>query len=116
MIEYRKIAEADVPSVIAYCAEKEISVPVKSEVIFVAFEDDKIVGVVAVKKVFQIEPLIADTGLIAQVLGEKALAVISMADKPNVLVLSKNEGFIGQMERYGFEVTDKGITVLKREP
>lgn len=115
MIDFQRITPAYLAQAIAYCADKQVEYPIHAEVVFIALEDNKVIGVVGVKKVFQIEPLAAESGLTAQILGEKAMAVISLAEKPNMMVLSKNEDFIQQLERYGFVITDKGMTVLKKD-
>jgi len=120
MITYQKLTPEYVGQVKFLCQRNNISFPLNSEVIFIALDEhDTVIGVTAVKKVFQVEPLISSNPIVAHVLSEKALAVISLTDTAEAVALVRNvvdsANFISQLERSGFVITDTEITILKKE-
>lgn len=118
MITYYKLTADLADRVKVYCESRGISFPVDAEVIFVAVSDSgEVVGVVGVKRIYQIEPLLFDIPTVGLVLGEKALGVLSFAGQNEAVAITKdsNGAWIDIMERYGFVVTDRNMTILKKE-
>ena len=114
-MEYRRIRLDD--EVVELCLQKQIDPPTIGDIIFGAYDDGKLVGICALKQILQVEPLVAESSsLSAHVLAEKALAVAAMnAHQVVAMVRSDNTNFISQLERYGFVITDKSMTILKKE-
>lgn len=118
MIQYQKLTNEYLDKAKAFCAVKEIAFPFQAEVVFIAINEmDSVIGICGVKKVYQIEPLASDQPLPAMILAEKAMAVIGLTENREAVALVKDskESFIIQLEKYGFVVTDKSMTILKKE-
>lgn len=115
---YRSATTDDINAVKELCLNHGINPPDNgSAVIFVAESDDALQGVCGVKVNVQIEPLIANTPFVAQILAERAMGFITAISKGPIVVLVKeeNEEWISALEKYGFVVTDKNMVVLKKE-
>lgn len=118
MITYKKLDAQYAQRAKDFCDKANLDFPVTAEIIFIATnEQDEIVGLSALKKVYQLEPLISNSPIVAMVLAEKAMSLVALANIPEVMAIvndNKTE-FIVQLERYGFIVTDKHMTVLVKE-
>jgi hypothetical protein len=114
MIEYRMLKDDERKLARQLCLEHNLDFPIRPECSFGAFDNGNLVGVVALKKVYQIEPLINISGsaLVSQVLAEKALACASIVTG-EVEVITKKSAEL--FEKYGFIVTDVEMTILKKE-
>ncbi|MEM3020419.1 MAG: hypothetical protein QW194_03785 [Candidatus Micrarchaeaceae archaeon] len=115
-MEYRKIKAEDIEKVIEFCNDSGVRVPDNADIIFVAAKDDEIHGVVGVKRYICVEPLAATSGVVALVLGEKALSALQVLNVPHVyaLVKSSNSKMIDMLEEYGFEIQDRDIVILHK--
>ena len=115
VVEYRRIRLDD--EIIRFCLSHNIQPPEIGDIIFAAYDDGVLVGVCGLKVIYQVEPLIApNSPIVAQVLGEKVLAVASMqSHRVTAIVKSEKKDLIEQLERYGFIITDKFTTILKKE-
>jgi N-acetylglutamate synthase-like GNAT family acetyltransferase len=113
MIEYRGLKIEELSEARALCVAKDLDFPSRPECVFGAFENGKLVGICALKKVYQVEPLVNISGsaLVSQVLGEKVLACASLVTS-EVEVITKNSAEL--FEKYGFVITDKDMTILHR--
>lgn len=103
-----------------FCSHYQVAVPQRNSIAFGAYNDyGNLVGLAAIKVIHQIEPLILEEGYsprITQTLGEKAMAVIStVSNEVTGLVKDENSSYILQLEKYGFVVTDRNMTVLKKK-
>jgi len=98
---------------------KNMSLQDNTQLIFVAFRDDEIIGICGLRYVAQIEPLVADGyPEAARILAEKATAIASITfNSVMALVEGKdsNAKWINELEKYGFIITDTNMTVLKKE-
>lgn len=114
-MEFRRIRLST--EVVNFCLSKEVNPPIDSSIIFGAYDNGILVGVCALKQVYQIEPLIVEgSPHVTQILGEKMMAVASLsAHEVIAMIKSENESYINQLERYGFVITDKSMTILKKE-
>lgn len=120
MITYRTVkTELDVRKVERYCNDNKILNPCffpVSTVFIACNEEDEIVGLCGVRAVVQIEPLVSNNPVMAHILTEKAMTAASMIGKEVIAVTkSENEKWIAQIESYGFTVTDKNMTMLRRD-
>ena len=116
MIDYRKIQQTDIEKVIDFCKENGLEFPIPHEVAFGAFDDGVLVGLCALRKVYQIEPLISNIkyGGISQVLAEKVMACASLVTR-EVTALVKSPENVSLFERYGFKTRDRNITSIYKE-
>jgi hypothetical protein len=116
-----KIARTDHKDAIAkYCEDAGVLSPIEEpgvQAIFIALDENNvIIGISAVKHVIQVEPLVCSIPMVAHVLGEKALALAStLSTNVEALVNGKDEQYINLLVKYGFEVTDKNMVILKKE-
>lgn len=118
MIQYQKITPEYAQKAYDYCKLKEVDFPTDAEIIFIAINElDAVIGLCSVKQIFQIEPLVSDQPLVTMILGEKAMSVVATTKHEKVMALVKDskESYISQLEKYGFVVTDKAMTILKKE-
>jgi len=95
-----------------FCFENNFDFPTRPECVFVAIEDGKLVGLCALKKVYQVEPLINVSGsaLVTQILAEKVLACAGLVTHEVMAMTQKPDLY----ERYGMVVTDKDMTILTK--
>jgi hypothetical protein len=116
MINYRAIRKEEEPIAIEFCQEHGYDFPIPYEVAFGAFDNGVLVGVCALKKVYQIEPLVSNIkyGGIAQVLAEKVMACASLVTR-EVTALVKLPENVELFERYGFVVRDENITSIYKD-
>jgi hypothetical protein len=102
-----------------FLESKNMSLQDNTQLIFVAFRDDEIIGICGLRYVAQIEPLVADGyPEAARILAEKATAIASITfNSVMALVEGKdsNAKWINELEKYGFIITDTNMTVLKKE-
>lgn len=114
-MEYRRVRLDN--EIMQFCLSHDIQPPEMGDVIFAAYDNGVLIGVCGLKVIYQVEPLIAPgSSMVAQTLGEKALAVASMqAHRVVAMVKSEKKDFVEQLERYGFIITDKFVTILKKE-
>ena len=116
MIEYRSIKQHDLPEAIQYCLDNGVQLPNPLEIAFGAWEDDKLVGICALKKTYQIEPLVNTSkyGGVAQILAEKVMACATLITK-EVIGLVKSPETVHLFEKYGFVVRDANIALIEKE-
>ncbi len=116
MIEYRAIHKDDIQSVVTFCKEQGYDFPIPFEIAFGAYEEGKLVGLCALKKVYQIEPLINASGHagVAQILAEKVLACASLLTTEVTALVKKDEN-ASMFERYGFKLRDDDIISIYKE-
>jgi hypothetical protein len=116
MIDYRGIRKDEVQVAIDFCKENGLEFPLPYEVVFGAFDDGVLVGLCALKKVYQIEPLIANVkyGGITQILAEKVIACASLVTR-EVTALVKDSKNVELFKRYGFTVRDESITSISKD-
>jgi hypothetical protein len=116
MITYRAIKKTEIQLAMDFCKENGLEFPIPFDVAFAAFDEDKIVGICALKKMYQIEPLINTTSHagVAQVLAEKTMAVASVLTD-SVFALVKDRDTSDLFERYGFTLRDKNIFYIEKE-
>jgi len=67
-----------------------------------------------------IEPVVADSPFVTQILAEKTLAFATAVLSPTggkvtALVHGERDSWISLLEKYGFVITDKNMTILKKE-
>ena len=67
--------EEEVKQVIALCEKHKINAPT-SGIVIIAIEDHKVVGIIGIKKVAMIEPLISENPLVALGLYERAEGIM----------------------------------------
>jgi hypothetical protein len=117
MIEYRKLIPEEWSKAREFARELGTDITPKVEILFGAYENGELVGIAAVKHITIIEPLVVKQGYyrVSQILGEKAMAIASlMGDTVVILVKNIHKNYLDILEKYGFIVTDRDITVLKR--
>ena len=116
MTTYRRARVNDSEQIQAYCDKNNIMSPVEDQMMQLVYiaEDDNgmIVGVSAVKRWYVVEPVIADNPRIGQVLLEKASSGIPT---PEFKCVVKDNELVGALEKYGFIITDKDMTILMKE-
>lgn len=116
MIEYRAIRKSEIELAVQFCKDNGFEFPLPYEIAFGAFDDGVLVGLCAMKKVYQIEPLVSNAkyGGIAQILAEKTMACASLLTT-EVVALVKNTDNINLFKKYGFKVRDENITFISKE-
>lgn len=116
MITYRAIKQTEVQLSMDFCKKNGYEFPIPFQMAFGAFDGDELVGLCALKKVYQIEPFINSTvhASISQVLAEKTLAVASTVTD-SVMALVKDRDTSDLFERYGFTLRDKNIFYIEKE-
>lgn len=121
MIHYKAVrTKEELQDAIAYCAEKNVSSPdINTKSVMIARDDEtgKVVGVVGIKRMFAIEPLVTDSPYITHILGERALAVVESSDIPMVfaMVTADKEEYLQILQKYGLVITDKNMILLRKE-
>ncbi len=117
MIKYRTLkTREDLLKAKELCDKHKIPFPNRAEAIFGAFDEDKIIGVTSLQKVYQIEPLINDSihGMVSLVLLEKAAALASV--HTNIVSgITKNESLINIYKRLGATIEAENVTYLSKE-
>jgi len=116
VIDYRKIQQTDIEKVVDFCKENSLEFPIPYEVAFGAFDDGVLVGLCALRKVYQIEPLISNVkyGGISQILAEKVLACASLITREVTALVKKSEN-VELFKKYGFKTRDESITSIYKE-
>ena len=116
MIEYHKIRKSEIELAIQFCKDNGFEFPIPYEVAFGAFDGEKLIALCALKKMYQIEPLIntVKMGHISAVLAEKVMACASLVTD-EVVALSKDTESIDMFKRYGFKVRDENVTSIYKE-
>ena len=116
MYSYKIARTDDLKEIEEYCKENNVSCDGCSNLFVARNEEGKVVGVAGVKRVYQIEPLVSESARITQILGEKAMALIStVAPEAIALVKSDKVDYIKVLSEYGFTITDDSMIVLKKE-
>ena len=95
MIKYELLKTKHVEDLKKFCQENGTEVPSNLECAFGAFEDDKLVGICCLRKVYQVEPLINISGHagVTQILAQMVLAVANTLTK-EVFALVKDLSLI----------------------
>jgi len=116
LIEYRTIRKSELELAVQFCKDNGFEFPIPYEVAFGAFDGGKLIALCALKKMYQIEPLIntVNGGHISAVLAEKVMACASIVTT-EVVALSKDTKSIDMFKRYGFKVRDENVTFISKE-
>ena len=116
MIDYRVIKQSEVQMAMDFCKEKGFDFPIPYEVAFGAFDDGILIGVCALKKVYQIEPLVTNLKYagVPQILAEKVMACASLITR-EVTALVKLPENVELFKRYGFTVRDEDVTSIYKD-
>jgi len=116
MITYRAIKRTEIQLAMDFCKKNGYEFPIPYEIAFGAFDGDVLVGLCALKKVYQIEPFINTTvhASVSQILAEKTLACASLLSN-SVMALVKDRDNAELFERYGFTIRDKNIFHIEKE-
>ena len=117
-MNYRVAVTSDLEAINGLCRDNGIAPPSADQsVIFVADDNGTIRGVAGVKVTVQLEPLVGQTPFIAQALAERSFGFITAISKGPVVILvhDDREDWLSVLERYGFTITDRHMTVLKKE-
>lgn len=113
---YRNAYKHDLNKITEYCAKHKLKVPDNSVTIFIAEHEGEIKGLVALKRVYQIEPLIADNSLVANRLYGMIDGVIKANGIKEVrAVTSRDNGdFIKVLDKEDFVVINFNKLTLER--
>jgi hypothetical protein len=117
MIIYRTLkTEEDFVKAKILCIEQGIGFPVNAELCFGAFDEEKLVGFSALRKVYKLEPLInvSGHGHVAHVLSEKVLACASIYTNIIECFTDKKE-LIDLYEKGGMEVIQDNVYRLAKK-
>ena len=116
MLEYRTARKEELDEIRALCVAKGVDFQKNFEVCFIAIDNGKIVGVCSLKKVYQIEPLVNASGSASagQILAEKAMACASLVCN-EIQAMVRTPEVAEMFERYGLEVTDTNMTIMRKE-
>jgi len=116
MIEYRAIKQSELELAVTFCNENGLEFPIPYEIAFGAFKEGVLIGLCALKKMYQIEPLISngENGIVAQILAEKTMAVASMVTN-EIVALCKDTSNAKMFTHYGFKLRDDNITFISKD-
>jgi len=116
MIEYRAIRKDEIQMAVDLCKQSGLEFPIPYEIAFGAFEDNRLVGICVLRKVYQIEPLISFSkhASTPQILAEKVMACASLVTN-EVSALVRNKAYLSEYQRYGFKIRDENITSIYKE-
>lgn len=100
-----------------FCKGKGIAFPSRNEQIFIAIDNDMIIGLTGLKREFKIEPLIAANPVVALKLGKmiEGYALGTGVKVITATVPGDNKKHIAQLEKDGFVIRDTNITILEKE-
>ena len=119
MVKYRTIYPGTFHSdivlrerILSYLEENKLTIPENFVRIYIAEEDEKIRGVSAVSSIEIIEPLKAESAIVAYVLFQKVLA-IAPSQGYVLRALTKDESVVSQLKRMDFEVEKENLTMLR---
>lgn len=118
MLNFARLrTESDYLKAKQYCENKQLEFPKNNAICFGAFDDSgNLVGFTSVVLNVQVEPLIAEQSLIAQILFEKALAYASsVTNQVELTVNGANDKVIDYAVRSGFVIKDENMTILRKE-
>lgn len=118
---YRIATTKDADNIRTYCKEHNAECPLDSlhdQIQIVLAEDEQgvLMGLSALKRMFVIEPLLGGSVRNQIVLAEKLMSVAGHAGGNEVVAMVKgdNHTFISNLESYGFVITDKNMTILRK--
>lgn len=112
------IHKTDFKAVKNYCSKHDIAFPVRNEVLIVSFNDQgEINGLVGLKPVVFVEPLIADNPILANNLGRMVEGIII---QQGITVISasvprENVKHIAQLEKDGFVIVENNHIKLEKK-
>lgn len=115
MIEYRTIkTQEDALKAKQLCDKNGLEFPYPNEIMFGAFDGNEIVGFSALKKVYQIEPIINSTihGHVTSVLMEKVLASASIHTNEVTGLVSRKE-HLDLYKKVGFKILEESTPIKK---
>ena len=116
MIVYRAIkTKEDLEKAIKLCENNGLEFPIPVEAIFGAFDGDDIVGLSALEKIYQIEPIINITnhGHVSTTLTEKIMACASLVTTKIKAFVSRKEN-IDLYKKYGFSVVEDNVCHIEK--
>lgn len=113
---YRNALTTDYDKIKEYCSEHEINIPNESAAIFIAEHEGEIKGIVGLKKVYSIEPLISDSSVIANNLYRMIDGVIKSNNVKRVraIVGKENKKFLGVLDKEDFLIIEDDKLILER--
>jgi hypothetical protein len=109
--------EEDYQAVKNYCYKHGIAFPDRNSILLVSFNDGGLVnGLVGLKPVIFVEPLVADNPILANNLGRMVEGIII---QQGIKVISasvprENVKHIAQLEKEGFVIIDNNHTILEK--
>ncbi|MBN1683752.1 hypothetical protein JW865_09405 [Candidatus Bathyarchaeota archaeon] len=115
MIQFRTIkTQEDLQKAVDLCDENGIQITSNNEVLFGAFDGDKMVGLSALKKIYQIEPIInvSGHGYVSGVLLEKVIACASLLTNKVFGFVSRKK-YLDLYERVGFTILEDATMIEK---
>ena len=113
-MNYRLVKVEDLEQIKELCESHNIRVPYNSNVVFVAEDGDKIVGVVGLKYMPMIEPIISDNSVVAVTLFHMIEAALALQGAQSAICLVKDEKNIKTFQHAGFDITDESMTVMEK--
>jgi hypothetical protein len=116
MITYRAIKQVEQQTALDFCRENGLDFPVPYEVAFGAWDNDILIGICVLKKMYQIEPLINTSAysIVGQILAEKVMGVASLITS-EVTALVRDDKTSELFQKYGFIIRDKNVTYISKE-
>jgi len=117
MIIYKTIkTQEDLEKVKDLCKKNNMTLPINNEVIFGAFDGDKIVGCSVLRKEYLISHLINETnhGHVFSVLFEKAFACASIMTN-KIIALVKDKNIVELYKKGGAHLIEENIYYMKKD-
>lgn len=113
-MRYYRATDKDYADIKSFCMARNINPPDSKSIIFYAINEDQIVGVCAIRTIVQVEPIVCDSPLVANVLLEKATAVAScQTSKVIGFVEESNDKTIELHQRVGAVFTHRNMAVCE---
>lgn len=113
-MKYRSIREEDVERIKVLCDKNNIAYPHQNSIVFIAEDQNEIVGFVGITSLPFIEPLISENPVVANNLHQMAIGFLLAQEAKNVFCYC-NEDKVELYEKAGFKVFEKNKIIMRKE-